>query len=50
MGKHSVQPYYEPLTKIGIYNPRLNTVYTKKVSDIDETILNEIATKVIGYD
>lgn len=50
MGQHSVQDYYKPLTKIGIYNPRLNTVYTKKVSDIDETILNEIATKVIGYD
>ena len=50
MGQHSVQPYYESLTKIGLYNPRLNTVYTKKVSDIDETILNEIATKIIGYD
>lgn len=50
MGQHSVQPYYESLTKIGIYNPRLNIVYTKKISDIDETILNEIATKVIGYD
>lgn len=50
MGQHSVQDYYKPLTKIGIYNPRLNTVYTKKVSDIDETILNEIATKIIGYD
>lgn len=50
MGQHSVQPYYKPLTKIGIYNPRLNIVYTKKVSDIDETILNEIATKIIGYD
>lgn len=50
MGQHSVQPYYKSLTKIGIYNPRLNIVYTKKVSDIDETILNEIATKIIGYD
>ena len=50
MGKHSVQQYYESLTKIGIYNPRLNVVYTKKVSDIAKDILNEIETKVIGYD
>lgn len=50
MGKHSVQPYYESLTKIGLYNPRLNIVYTKKVSDIDKNILDEIATKIIGYD
>lgn len=50
MGKHSVQPYYEPLTKIGIYNPRLNMVYTKKVSEIDKDILNEIETEIIGYD
>lgn len=50
MGQHSVQPYYKSLTKIGIYNPRLNIVYTKKVSDIDKNILDEIATKVIGYD
>lgn len=50
MGKHSVQPYYESLTKIGLYNPRLNIVYTKKVSDIDKDILNEIESKVIGYD
>lgn len=50
MGKHSVQPYYESLTKIGLYNPRLNMVYTKKVSDIDKNILDEIASKVIGYD
>lgn len=50
MGKHSVQPYYESLTKIGLYNPRLNIVYTKKVSDIDKNILDEITTKIIGYD
>lgn len=49
MGKHSVQPYYESLTKIGLYNPRLNIVYTKKVSDIDKNILDEIESKVIGY-
>lgn len=50
MGQHSVQDYYKSLTKIGIYNPRLNIVYTKKVSDIDKNILKEIATKIIGYD
>lgn len=50
MGQHSVQDYYKSLTKIGIYNPRLNIVYTKKVSDIDKNILDEIATKIIGYD
>ena len=50
MGKHSTASYFTSLTTIGIYNPRLNVIYTKKVSDIDQSILDEIESKVIGYD
>lgn len=40
---------FEKLTKIGIYNPRLNVAYTIDVDKIDETLKKEIYERIIGY-
>ena len=49
MGKHSGQEVFEPISKIGIFNPRLNTVYTYDVSNLSSDIIAEIEREVIGY-
>jgi hypothetical protein len=49
MGKHSVHPEFEPLTKIGIFNPRLNIVYTYDMKDFPPDLAEEIKSSIIGY-
>lgn len=49
MGKRSNNPNFENITKIGIYNPRLNLIYVKEISEIDPRVLYEIERDVIGY-
>lgn len=49
MGKHSNKSEFANITKIGIFNPRLNKVYIKNVSDVSKEVINEISTEVIGY-
>lgn len=49
MGQHSEIDYYKDLTRLGIFNPRLNTVYTLKVSDISLDIISAVERDVICY-
>jgi hypothetical protein len=49
LGKHSKKPEFKDIDKIGIFNPRLNTVFQMKISDIDKDILNQVEFNVIGY-
>ncbi len=49
MGKHSIHPEFDSVEYIGFYNPRLNTVYRLKVSDIPEETIEEVEREVIGY-
>ena len=49
MGKHSFHPEFEYITKIGIFNPRLNKVFLLNTEKIDSNIIEEIKTEVIGY-
>lgn len=49
MGNHSVNPEFKNIEKIGIFNPRLNEIYIKNVSDIREEIISEIEENVICY-
>ena len=49
MGQHSVHKEFETIKRIGIFNPRLNTVYLLDISDIKEEIINEVSTEIIGY-
>lgn len=49
MGKYSKQSVLKNITSIGIYNPRLNNVYTYDMHMLDKAIITEIETNIIGY-
>lgn len=51
MGKRSItlEEYFEPLKYLGIYNPRLQSVYRLAISDIAPEIINIVEKEVIGY-
>ena len=49
MGKHSLQPKFKGITKIGIYNPRLNVVFTYDMSKVKEETIKEIEKDIICY-
>ena len=50
MGKRSMIPELERLTKIGIFNPRLNKVFILDMSTVSPYVIEEIERNVIGYD
>lgn len=41
--------YPSTIKEVGIFNPRTNTYYYKRLSDIKEDYLEEIKSEVIGY-
>ena len=49
MGQHSGQKIYKNITKLGIFNPRLNFVYTLELADISLKMIKEIEENVICY-
>lgn len=49
MGKHSCNPIFGGIHNIGLFNPRLNVVYTMDMREVDTAILNAIETEVLGY-
>ena len=49
MGMHSIHDEFDSIRNLGIYNPRFNTVYLLKLSDIPQAIIDEVETEVIGY-
>lgn len=49
MGQHSGKPEYKNITKIGIFNPRLNIVYLLDVTKIPASIIKEVEENVICY-
>jgi len=49
MGQHSVHKEFRDIKKLGFFNPRLNQAYTLDVSSIPFWIINEVSSKVIGY-
>lgn len=49
MGLHSIHPEFKDIKYLGIYNPRLNTVYRIAVTDIPEDVIKEVERDVIGY-
>lgn len=49
MGQHSGQKIYENIVKLGVFNPRLNFVYTLKIEDIATEIVKEIEDDIICY-
>lgn len=49
MGRHSSKKEFDYISKLGIFNPRTNTVYIKEIEDIPYEIIEEVSLKVIGY-
>lgn len=49
MGNHSGQTEFETITHLGLFNPRLNTVYRIAVTDVPAQVIEEVAQDVIGY-
>ena len=49
MGLHSGAVVYHRVKTIGIYNPRLNVIYSKDVSEIPEDVVEAVEKYVIGY-
>lgn len=49
MGKNSNNEIFKDITKVGIFNPRLNKIYTYDVRKIDSKIAEKIQHNVIGY-
>ena len=49
MGKHSCLSIFDLIEQLAIFNPRLNKLYLKNVSEIEPEILNLVSREVIGY-
>jgi len=49
MGQHSVHKEFHNIKKLGLYNPRLNHVYTLDVSSISPDVVRDVSSNVIGY-
>ena len=50
MGLRSNQDKFKPITKIGIYNPRLQKSWICSVLDLDESMLGGIMESILGYE
>ncbi len=49
MGQHSIHKEFKSITQLGIYNPRLNKIYTIKISSISQSTIDTVSRDVIGY-
>ncbi len=49
MGQHSGQKIFKNISKLGIFNPRLNTVYTIDINDIPQETIKIIEDEIICY-
>ena len=50
MGQHSGQEIYKKITRMGIFNPRLNIVYLLDIKDISNDIIKKVEKEVICYE
>ncbi len=49
MGTRSTHSEFKTITKLGLFNPRLNTSYIFNVADIPQDIIQIVENEVIGY-
>ncbi len=49
MGKKSIHVEFKTISKLGIFNPRLNVAYLIEIKDIDEESIKNVSREVIGY-
>lgn len=50
MGLHSIHPEFKNIKYIGIFNPRLNTVYYLSTDEIPDDVIHQVEKDVIGYE
>lgn len=50
MGLHEYPEVFENVTKITIFNPRLNASYSYDLPQLEQWVINEINTNIIGYE
>ena len=49
MGTNSIHDEFQSLKKLGIFNPRLNTVYSLEIETIPKEVIMAVSKDVIGY-
>ena len=49
MGQHSGKEEYRNITKLGIFNPRLNIAYIFEIKNVPTNIIEEVEKEVICY-
>lgn len=49
MGRRSIHPEFQTIEKLGIFNPRQNTIYQLPISEISDEVIKEVEENVIGY-
>lgn len=49
MGRRSGQPELRSITHLGIFNPRLNTVYRIALANVPKAVITQVSHEVIGY-
>lgn len=49
MGVHSVHAVYRDMTRLGLFNPRLDVAYLLDVADIPDDVIHAVEHEVIGY-
>ncbi len=49
MGQHSGQHEFKNITHLGIFNPRMNTIYRVPISKVEAKTIETIETEIICY-
>lgn len=49
MGCHSVNPEFDNVKKLGIFNPRKNKAYLIDIKTIPQNVIDKVAIDIIGY-
>ena len=49
MGMHSTDNEFKNISKLGIFNPRLNCAYIKEISQISQQTIEYMSKEIIGY-
>ncbi len=49
LGKRSIHPEFQPVTHIGVFNPRLDTMYRLSVGSLPPEVVAEVSREVVGH-
>ena len=49
MGQHSGRDEFKNISKLGVFNPRLNTIYTLDIANVPKEIIEVVEKEVICY-